>query len=439
MSVDVMPERAFRSFALKSAAIAAALCGLEIANAAPLAFPGAEGFGANATGGRSGSVYHVTNLNDLGAGSLRDAVSQSNRTVVFDVGGVINLNSQLACASNLTIAGQSAPGDGVTVSGHGVSFSNQSNVIVRYMRFRSSHLSARGAKTLNVTNGSNMIFDHCSISWGRWDNVGFTGGAHDLTLQNCIVSEAIQPQKLGALIDSATNISVLRNLWIDNQSRNPKGKANMQFMNNVVYNWGSSGFDGGHSGAVWNQDLVSNYFIKGPSSNDSFLAQFTNNDHVHQSGNLADLNRNGELDGREVLVADYKANSRGGESATFMPSAFNSPPVPVPVLSAADAYAVVLKEAGASKKRDPVDERIIAQLQSLGKLGAVINDETQVGGVGTLPTATAAADKDGDGIADEWEAKHGLNPGDPLDGAAISEKTGYTRLEEYLNSLVQSR
>jgi hypothetical protein len=422
-----------------AAGIAVAIGSLQLANAAPLAFPGAEGFGALATGGRGGAVVHVTNLDDAGTGSLRDAVSQAGRIVVFDTSGIIHLKSQLTCASNLTIAGQSAPGDGITVADFGISFSNQSNVIVRFMRFRSSHLASRGSKSLNVTEGGNMVFDHCSISWGRWDNLGFTGGAHDITLQDCIVSEACNPQRLGALIDSARNITVARTLWMSNQSRNPKGKADIQFINNVVYNWGGSGFDGGHSGAVWNQDLINNYFIKGPASNDSFLAQFTKNDHVFQSGNMADLNCNGELAGREVTVADFRANSRDGESATIMPGAFNNPSVPVKVLPAADAYARIAEDAGASTKRDPTDVRLIAELRSLGTKGAVINEETQVGGVGELKNETGPKDTDGDGIPDEWETSHGLNPTDAADAGKISEQTGYTRLEEYLNSLAPSR
>ena len=178
-------------------------------HAESLAFPGAEGFGATASGGRGGAVCHVTNLDDSGAGSLRDAVSQPHRIVVFDVGGIINLKLHLTFASHLTVAGQTASGDGITVSGQDISFSNQQNVIVRYLRFRSSHLTSNGTKTLNVTGGSNMIFDHCSISWGRWDNVGFTSGAHDITLQNSIVSEAINPQRFGALIDTAPIVSRL--------------------------------------------------------------------------------------------------------------------------------------------------------------------------------------------------------------------------------------
>jgi pectate lyase len=404
--------------------------------AGTLAFPGAEGFGASASGGRGGAVYHVTNLDDSGDGSLRDAVSQSRRIVVFDIGGVIHLKSQLPFASHLTVAGQTAPGDGITVSGQGVSFSHQQNVIVRYLRFRSSHVTSNGTKTLNVTAGSNMIFDHCSISWGRWDNVGFTGDSHDITLQNCVISEAISPQRFGALVDGGDRITIVRNLWIDNQSRNPKGKANLQFINNVVYNWGSNGYVGGHSGAVWNEDLVNNYFIKGPSSSGSFLAQFSNTDHVFQSGNLVDLDRDGSLDGRNIVEADFRENQQTAGIPTFVSKPFNNPPVRVTLQSAADAFASVIAEAGASLHRDAVDKRLIEQVRSLGSLGAIIDDETVVGGAGTIIGGTVPLDSDRDGIPDEWELAHGLNPKLSTDGSAMAGATGYTNVEIYLNSLV---
>ena len=376
----------------------------------------------------------MTNLNDSGAGSLRDAVSQSNRTVVFDVGGVINLQSQLVFSSNLTVSGQTAPGEGITVNGQGVSFSNKSNDIVRYVRFRSSHLTSDGTKALNVTSGSNMIFDHCSISWGRWDNIGFTSSAHDITLQNCIIGEAIDPQRLGGLIDSSDKISVVRNLWIDNQSRNPKGKANMQYINNVVYNWGSSGYDGGHSAAVWNQDLINNYFIKGPSSNDSFLAQFTPTDHVYQTGNIFDGDKNGVLGGRAVLASDFLPNSSTSGTATFLSTASNSPTIPVNVLTALQAYSLVVADAGDSLHRDSVDKRLIDQLLSLGSSGAIITSEVLVGGAGTVAGGTSLKDTDGDGIPDAWETAHGLNPSLPSDGATITAP-GYSNVEVYMNSL----
>ncbi|HEY2881768.1 MAG TPA: hypothetical protein VGJ15_05030 [Pirellulales bacterium] len=422
----------------RSFVLAIGLCGCvlnaSVASAAtPLAFPGAEGFGANATGGRGGAVVHVTTLADSGPGSLREAVSQPGRTVVFDVAGVIELKSQLPFASNLTVAGQTAPGDGITVSGQGVSFSGKQNEIVRYLRFRASHNMSRGAKTLNVSEGSNMIFDHCSVSWGRWDNLGFTGSSHDITLQNCIISEAIEPQRLGALIDSSNNISVVGNLWADNQSRNPKGKANLQYINNVVYNWGSNGYVGGHSAAVWNEDLINNYFIKGPSSGNSFLSEMKSSDHIFQTGNLADVDRDGKLSGRAVTPADFH-----GEQPTFMPEAFNHPPVAVTVLSAEEAYKKVITGAGASLHRDAVDRRIIEQVLSLGIKGAVINDETIVGGLGEVAGGTAPVDSDRDGIPDAWETAHGLDPKNPADAALSAGADGYTNLELYLNSLVET-
>jgi hypothetical protein len=132
------------------------------------------------------------------------------------------------------------------------------------------------------------------------------------------------------------NITVARNLWIDNQNRNPKGKANMQYINNVVYNWGSGGYAGGHSGAVWNQDIVGNYFLKGPSSGDSFLAQFTSTDHVYQTGNVADLDRDGQLSGREVVETGFRG--QGAENGpTFSREGYNHPPIAVNVMPAADA------------------------------------------------------------------------------------------------------
>ena len=132
-----------------------------------LAFPGAQGWGRFATGGRGGSVYHVTNLNDSGTGSLRDAASQPNRIIVFDVSGVIRINSRIVFKNNLYVAGQTAPGEGITVYGDGVSFSGADNIIVRYMRFRMGAVGTKDKDAAGIANGKNMIFDHCSFSWDR--------------------------------------------------------------------------------------------------------------------------------------------------------------------------------------------------------------------------------------------------------------------------------
>lgn len=232
-----------------------------------LAFPEAEGFGQFTSGGSGGKTFHVTTLEDAGTNSFRDAVSQPHRIIMFDVGGIIRLKSNIAVSSDLTIQGQTAPGEGITLYGRSVSFSGQKNIIVRYLRFREGIASDRGKCSVNLSSGANMIFDHCSIEWGRWDCLGVTQGSHDITFQNCIIGEGVDPQRFGSITDSVTNITYTHNLWINNQSRNPKAKGRIQYVNNVVYNWGVCGLVGGHSGADHFLDAIGNYFIAGPNSN----------------------------------------------------------------------------------------------------------------------------------------------------------------------------
>lgn len=354
-----------------------------------LAFPSAEGFGALATGGRDGEIYHVTNLNDSGPGSFRDAVSKSKRLVIFDVGGVIKLASNISVSSDITLAGQSAPGDGIVIYNRSVSFSGSRNVIVRHLRFRQGIAGDRGKCSINLSGGSNMIFDHCSIEWGRWDNLGLTQGSHDITFQNCLIGESIDPQRFGALVDSVTNITLARNLWINNQSRNPKAKGTIQYLNNVVYNWGVTGLVGGHSAADHQLDAVGNYFIKGPSSNDRSVGQFTATDHVFQHDNRTDLDRDGSLNGRIIEEKDF---GTGQDAPTFATKAFLAPPVPVKIVSAAEAYQIVIKTAGASLHRDSVDARLIAEVTSLGKLGKISHNEAEAGGLGEIKSGPPLVD-----------------------------------------------
>ena len=417
---------------------AAVLALLRTTIAGPIAFPGAMGFGANATGGRGGDVVHVTTLDDSGPGSLRDAVSQSKRTVVFDVGGVIHVKSQIALASDLTVAGQTAPG-GVAVFGAGISLSKQNNIIVRYLTVRSGIASGRGSKSFNVGEASNVIADHLSIGWGRWDNCGITK-SDTVTMQNCLIHEAIKDQKFGMLLDGSRKITIARNLWINNLARNPKGKGDLQYINNVVYNWGNQGYGGGHSGAPWNQDLIGNYFIAGPDTSGGFFTFTNNNDLVHSSGNFADTDKDGTLNGRPWTENDIThPDPKSGEGATPATKPFNTPDVATVVLSAEEAVKIVLAEAGNSLHRDGVDQRQIDQLRSFGKLGKNPDDENEVGG---MPPATARpaapADTDGDGMPDAYETANGLNPNDPADAKALTAD-GYTRLEAYLNSLADSR
>jgi pectate lyase len=399
--------------------------------AQPVAFPGAEGFGALATGGRGGTTVHVINLNDSGPGSFRDAVSAEKRVVIFDVGGVIHIKSPLSIASDITLAGQSAPGDGVAIYGSAVSLSDASNIIVRYMRFREGISGPKGKCSINMNKASNIIVDHCSIEWGRWDCMGPTESSM-ITIQNCIIGEGIDPQRFGCLCES-DNITFSHNLWINNQSRNPKAKGKVQYVNNVVYNWGVTGLVGGHSAADHWLDLVNCYFIKGPNSNNSFVGQFAPTDKVYQSGNFFDGDKDGKLNGREASVRDF---GEGKNAATIVDGPHVVPQVSVTTDTAEVAYEKVLAGAGASLHRDLIDARLIDAVKSLGSAGKIINDESQVGGIGELRAGEAPKDSDGDGIPDAWETAHNLNPNDPSDATASPKGSSYMFLEEYLNSLV---
>lgn len=396
------------------------------ANSQQLAFPGAEGFGAYATGGRGGTVVHVTNLNASGPGSLADAVSQPNRTVVFDVGGVIDITGQnLTIASNLTIAGQTAPGEGITIYGGRVIMSNSSNVIMRYIRMRGSISMPEDKCTLTMDYCDNVILDHCSISWGRWDNVHIKD-ANNITYQNCIISEGIEPQRFGAITDGTRNWTISHCLWTNNKSRNPKMKCYLQYYNNVVYNYGI-GIVGGHSAADNYQDVMNNYFITGPSSGSSnkYFDQWTETDHLYSNGNYTDDNRDGKLNGR--LITDYNG-------ATPMQQPNLKCQAPMNLEPAEDAFYAVMEHAGASRVRDSHDLRIIEQLASLGTKGAFIANEQDVGGIGTLAGADAPADSDGDGMPDEWEKANGTDT-DKADANGDADGNGYTNIEDYVNSL----
>lgn len=376
-----------------------------------VAFPGAEGFGALATGGRGGEIYHVTNLNDHGPGSLRDAVSKEHRIVVFDVGGYIPAESQINVASNITIAGQSAPGQGICVRNYNISMSGSHNIIIRYIRVRQGLTPHGEGKTaFGLRECHDVIIDHVSIEWGRWDCIGFTESS-DVTVQYCLIGEGIDPQRFGCLCES-DDVTFSHNLWINNQSRNPKAKGTVQYINNVVYNWGVCGYVGGHSEAVHYADLINNYFIKGPSSGDHFAGEFTATDRIYQSGNYVDLNQDGKLDGRLATAADFSG-------PTLLPSATRKSPVPVTIDSAADACKKVFAGAGDSLHRDAIDSRLIAEAESLGQSGTIIHDPAQMHGFGQIDGGHA-------------------NPISISDANRVMP-SGYTAIEQYLNALADAK
>ena len=394
-------------------------------NAQQLAFPGAEGYAAYATGGRGGTVVHVTNLNASGGGSLADAVSKSNRIVVFDVGGVINItNASITIASNVTIAGQTAPGEGITIYGGRVIASGNKNIIVRYIRMRGGKSVNQKKCTLTLDNCENVILDHCDISWGPWDDVHITD-ANNITFQNCIISEGIEPQRFGAITDGTRNWTVCHCLWIDNKSRNPKMKCGIQYYNNVLYNF-DMGIIGGHSAGNNYQDVMNNYFIAGPNTtSDKYFDDWTATDHLYSTGNYYDGNKNGALDGR--LITDY-------HQATPMQTPNFNTTHPMHLETAAEAYATAVEQVGASRVRDSHDKRLIDQLKSLGTKGAFIANEDDLGGIGTVAGGNQLTDTDNDGMPDEWELANGLNP-NSNDSKGQNFGNGWTNIENYVNSL----
>lgn len=409
--------------------LAQALFFLSFSDAQQLAFPGAEGFGRFASGGRGGTIYRVTHLSDSGQGSFRDAVSQPHRTVVFDVAGVIHVGSKIAVSPDITIAGQTAPGQGITLYGNGISF--KSNTIVRYMRFRGSIKMSKGSCTVVADDLKDIIFDHVSIQWGRWDNL-HVKKSKNVTFQYCLIGESIDPQRFGALLEVPEYVTIHHSLFSANQSRNPKAKAKIEFINNVVYNWGASGFVGGHSSAHHYQDLVGNYFVAGPSSTDNFLSMCSATDHVYHRDNYVDLNKDGKLNGRLITDQDIVKETATLEKEPSLLSKSS-----VKISSADEAAKIVMAEAGSSLKRDQVDQRLINDLNSWGKKGQIVKTEAEAGGQPFVkPVFTKLKDTDGDGIPDHWENKNGLNPKDPKDGNKI-QKDGYSSLERYHHSLLK--
>ena len=392
------------------------------------AFPGAEGFGANASGGRGGTVYHVTNLNDSGTGSFRDAVSVSGRTVVFDVGGIIVASSPIVVKSNITIAGQTAPGEGITIYGDRLSFSDANNTLVRYMRFREGINGDSGTDAVGAASGNLMMFDHVSASWGRDETFSLSGSPSNITLQDCIIGEGLLVHSAGSLMQTSGGVSIFRCLYIDNWMRNPKVKGVNDYQNNVVYNWGSGGgyIPAGDSAGLTYANMIGNYFIAGPNTGGEPPFKTGNaNYSLYHAGNFQDLNLNGSLDGTTVTDASFP-------TLTLVSAPFNYP-APATLLTAEQAYAHILANAGASLHRDHADSVMLGELASVGTLGAQIFNESEIGGVGTVAGGVAAKDTDGDGMPDWWEEAAGTNP--LVADNNIVNGDGYTNLERYLNAI----
>jgi hypothetical protein len=414
------------------------------------AFPGAEGFGAKATGGRGGEVYHVTNLADSGPGSFRDAVSKEHRIVVFDVGGYASpasatpkVNAAIKVSSHITIAGQTAPGDGFGVMGREVSFSEATNVICRFVRFRQGLLDGHHAGNgVGMYRSNSIILDHVSIGFGQWNNIDAVA-AKDITVQNCIIANPIG-QRFGAHTEDGP-FCWYRNLWTNAHNRQVMARADTVFVNNLVYNFEAAYTTTTHK--PFHHDLVNNCFVAGPSTHRATNCFFqVNTDQLfYTAGNLLDANRNGRLDGAEVSP---------GAAVTNLDKPFFPETGRLPLMGANAAARCVLSHAGCSLRRDALDVQTVGDALSLGKAGFIFNDQEQSGlpnsGYGTLKSAPAPTDTDHDGMPDYYERALGWNPALddhntplPSKGGVITEPTflppgspaGYTRLDEYLHFL----
>lgn len=402
------------------------------------AFPGAEGFGRFATGGRGGSVVFVTNTNDSGPGSFREAVSVGNRTVIFRVGGVIDYKApRYAPQPNITIAGQTAPGDGVTIYGNGLSFSGSHNNIVRFIRVRQGIKGDSGTDAIGIANGRNMIFDHIAVSWGRDETFSISPSSgqtiSNITIQSSIISQGLQGHSAGGLIQTMGGVSILRNLYIDNDTRNPKVKFVNEFVNNVVCNWETIGYNmGGDSAGDSYVNMFNNYFIRGPASGSTAIGGGNANFHIYAANNWLDGNRNGILDGTVLPIANYGPMD-------LQPAPYSYPVTPAAAYSPLTALKLVISDVGPSFRRDYVDELMIEELISWGTKGGTITSELlpPMNGPGVIRNGPPYPDADNDGMPDFWENGTGSNPVVANNNQPSPSGSGYTRLEDYLNWLAE--
>ena len=412
-------------------------CVLGSANAADvIAFPGAQGFGKYATGGRSGKVYHVTNLDDSGTGSFRDAVSASNRIVVFDVSGYINLKTAVQVKSNITIAGQTAPGDGIGIAGGKVSCGSQSNIIIRHLRMRpGSNTASQKDDGLNMLKAENCIIDHCSVEFSPWNNIGGSGTnadkSTDITFQYCLIANPIY-QQFGAHIESVNSQwTWYANCFANTHNRNPLDKVNDVFVNNILYNY-QAGYTT-HTSTKFSHDLINNYFVAGPSSStDNTWFQVDENQSFYTSGNMKDRNKDGVLNGSSTTPTCYKS----GKTFTTLSSPWSSMTSTIPTMTAATAYRAVSSLAGV-RPVDEIDDQIWSNVYSLGTEGKMYKSQTETGlsndGFGVINSGTKETDTDNDGMPDYWELANDLDIN--KDDAMTIGSDGYANIERYINWL----
>jgi hypothetical protein len=435
-----------------------------ITNLAVVAFPGAEGAGAYATGGRGGDVYYVTTLADTGTGSFRNGISGApagGRTICFKVSGNIVLNSTMTINKpNITVAGQTAPGDGICFQNYSLNIA-ANNLIVRHLRTRLGTNALQEADAMWINSGTNILVDHLSASWSVDETLSASTDVANLTVQNCFITESLNnsihvkgAHGYGGIISSSSDAtySYLRNLYAHHNSRNPRigsdsqaGTMRLDFRNNVIYDYGGrAGYTGGTNESC-EVNYVGNYCIKGPSGTYNYILEGgALGTHVYQSGNYIDLNENGLVDGANTGWAMFSGTYTPTNSPFSVPNATTE--------SAVTAYQRVVALAGAMPwRRDANDQRIARTVRQqygclvdfVGATNQPTEYITNSGAVGvrgwpTLVAETAPTDTDSDGMPNYWELALGLNPNLASDRNNTNVVTGYTRLEEYLNWLADA-
>jgi len=440
--------------------ISASLLAFAAASSVPVelvAFPGAEGAGRLAAGGRGGRVIRVANLDDSGPGSLRAAIeAKGPRTIIFDVGGTIRLKKPLVIRNGqVTVAGQTAPGGGIAVRDRAFEIAAD-DVVVRYLRARLGDESRVESDAFTISRGRRIIVDHVSASWSV-DETLSAGSDYekpeddlrDVTVQWSIISESLRKSVhakgdhgYGSLLRGArgAKMSFHHNLWAHHAARMPRPGnylppaqdsvgAYYDFRSNLFYNWGGS-----HSGynadegakqshAAYN--FVDNYYLRGPDSKKAVA--FDERNPIARAwfaGNVMD----GKMPSDPWSLVSGRTDPGYRLAGPLAVGPVERDPAP-------SAYGRVLAGAGASRVRDSVDARVVESVRS--RTGRHIDSQTEVGGWPELAPGSPWTDGDGDGMPDSWEAKHRLDPGDPSDGNSDRNGNGYTELEEWLNSLVE--
>jgi hypothetical protein len=424
-----------------------------------LAFPGAEGYGRFAAGGRGGRVIEVTNLNDDGPGSLRAACeAEGPRTAVFRVGGTIELKSKIIVHNpSLTVAGQTAPGDGVCLKGYSFGCLGTHDVVIRYLRLRVGDESGKTLDGMGARGCDHVIYDHCSISWSI--DEGFSSReAKNITFQRCLIAEALNLSVHSHYVGTGKGHSFAgsisgdvgsfhHNLLAHCAGRNwslaggldwaGRLAGRLDLRNNVVYNWEHRTTDGG----CRELNFVNNFYIPGPASRVFTLQKPDPGDpgrgmRIFMTGNVIEGHPTVNADNWTAAVLDAQDLPRVRSDAPLFESH-------VTTQSAREVYESVLADVGANlPKQDAVDARLVEDVRKRGsrfvgsksKLPGIIDSQTDVGGWPEYRSAEPPADGDHDGIPDEWERQHGLDPNDPAD-AARDSGDGYTNLEKYLNGI----